>query len=176
MWHLFVIGHGFWMHQVHDKCIAILVCWITKSLLFGIRGSRFRTSPLPPPRLSRSRYNWNLSVFSTVVNCMLESWIWTCLLKNCLTQNVTLIRHWVWLVNAPSTSQMHCHTCMLYHERFVLWYQGQQIWGQPASSAQAQSFQVQLESFPACNGCELHVRKLNLNLFAQKLPYTECDI
>ena len=89
---------------------------------------------------------------------------------------MTLIRHWAWLVNAPSTSQMHCHTRMLYHEKFVVWYEGQQISGQPAPSAHAQSFQVRLESFRVFNGCELHVSKLNLNLFAQKLPYTECDI
>ena len=84
MWHLFAIGHGLWMDQVHDKCIAILVCCITKSLLFGIRGSIFLASPLPPPMLSRSRYNWNLSVFSTVVNCMLASWIWTRPCKHCV--------------------------------------------------------------------------------------------
>ena len=71
---------------------------------------------------------------------------------------------------------MHCHSCMLYHEKFVVWYQGQQISGQPASSAQPQSFQVQLEFFFACSGCEVHVRKLNLNSAVQKLPYTECDI
>ena len=177
MWHLFVIVHGFWMHQVHDKCIAILVCWITKSLLFGIRGSRFRASPLPTLRLSRCRYNWNLSLLPTVVKCMLESWIWTWPCKNYLTQNVTFIRHRAWLLNAPSTWQMRCHTCMLYHEKFVVWYQGQHISGQPASSAQAQSLQVQLKSFFAgANCCEVHVRKLSLNLAVQKLPYTECDI
>ena len=71
---------------------------------------------------------------------------------------------------------MRCHTCMLYHEKFVVWYQGQHISGQPASSAQPQSFQVQLKSFPTCNGCEVHVRKLNLNSAVQKFPYTECDI
>ena len=176
MWHLFVIGHGFWMHQVHDRCIAILVCWITKSLLFGIRGSIFRASPLPMLRLSRSRYKWNLSLLPTVVKCMLESWVWTWPCKNYLTQNVTFIRHRTWLLNAPSTWQMRCHTCMLYHEKFVVWYQGQHISGQPASYAQAQSLQVQLKSFPAANCCEVHVRKLSLNLAVQKLPYTECDI
>ena len=52
---------------------------------------------------------------------------------------------------------------MLYHEKFVVWYQGQHISGQPASYAQPQSFQVQLEFFFACSGCEVHVTKLNLN-------------
>ena len=30
--------------------------------------------------------------------------------------------------------------------------------------------------FPACNGCEVHVRKLSLNSAMENLPYTECDI
>ena len=147
-----------------------------KNMLFHTRGSRLWDSPVPPPMLSRSRYNCNLSLLPTVVKCMLESWVWTWPCKNYLTQNVTFIRHrhgfWMHQVHDKCIAIL----VLLYHEKFVVWYQGQHISGQPASYAQAQSFQVQLKSFAAANCCEVHVRKLNLNSAVQKLPYTECDI
>ena len=41
--------------------------------------------------------------------------------------------------------------------------------GQPGTSAHALSLQVRLQSFPAWNGFQMHVSKLNLNLFVQTL-------
>ena len=30
---------------------------------------------------------------------------------------------------------MHCHTCMLQHQKSIVWYQGHQVLGQPSTSA-----------------------------------------
>ena len=61
------------MHQIHDKCVAILVCYNRKKLLFGMRGSRFWDSLGPLPMLSRCKYDCNLCLLGTVVTGMLAN-------------------------------------------------------------------------------------------------------
>ena len=56
--------------QIHDKCIAILVCYNKIKLLFGIRAGRFWDSLVPPPILSRCRYDCNLSLLETLARCI----------------------------------------------------------------------------------------------------------
>ena len=55
---------------MHDKCIAMLVCWNRKIVLFGIRANRFWDSLVPPPMLSRCRHDCNLSLLETLARCI----------------------------------------------------------------------------------------------------------
>ena len=58
------------MHQIHNKCISILVCFNKIKLLFVIRANRFWDSLVPLPILSRCRYDCNLSLLGTLARCI----------------------------------------------------------------------------------------------------------